>query len=170
MSKFKSWTSKIAILAIGVLIIMSLATITACGVNKYNAEMHYNAQAIMNADYIEANMTLGAYVGMVEDTSSPATRTHIIRDKDSFDLAFSEFPQEVDFSERMVLVYFFTSSYPTSPYKLGKVSLSGSELSIEFKLNKSGSSSSPDAAKPQLTCIVVLIDKLDITVATFNKK
>ncbi len=57
MSKFKSRTSKLAVLAIGVLIIMSLATITACGVNKYNAEMHYNAQAIMNADYIEANMT-----------------------------------------------------------------------------------------------------------------
>ena len=99
---------------------------TGCGGNKYNAELHYNTQKIMNTDYLEANMTLGAYVGMVEDTSSPATRTHIIRDKNSFDLAFSEFPQKVNFSKKMVLVYFFTSSYPTSPYRLGEISLNGS--------------------------------------------
>ena len=153
-----------------VALIMCIGVFTACGGNKYNAELHYNAQAIMNADYIEANMTLGAYVGMVEDISSPATRTHIIRDKNSFDLAFSEFPQEVDFSERMVLVCFFTSSYPTSPYKLSKITLSGSELNIEFKLNKNGSPLTPDAGLPQQTCIVVLIDKLDITVAAFNQK
>ena len=158
------------ILVLGAALIMCIGLFAGCGGNKYNAELHYNTQKIMNTDYLEANMTLGAYVGMVEATSSPATRTHIIRDKNSFDLAFSEFPQKVNFSKKMVLVYFFTSSYPTSPYRLGEISLNGSELNIEFKLNKSGSSSSPEAAKPQQTCIVVLIDKFNITAVTFNQK
>ena len=159
------------ILILGVLLIMAFS-FGACG-NKipYNAKIFYNAQALMNEEYLETNMTLGAHKqgSQVEDTSSPETRTHIIRDKNGFDLAFSEFSQEVDFSEKMILVHFFTSSYPTSPYKLGKVNLDGDTLYVEFKLNKSNSRPGrPDASIPQQTCIAVLMDKLEISTAIFK--
>jgi len=157
------------ILIMGIVLIMCLGIFVGCGDNKYNAELHYNAQAMMNAEYLEANMTLGAYDGLVEDTSSPETRTHIIKNKDDFDFAFKEFPKEVDFSKKIVLIYFFTSSYPTSPYKLVKINLRDDVLSIHFKLNKSGSSSVPDAGLPKQTCIVVLMDKIDINAAVFKQ-
>ena len=161
------------ILILGVAIIMALGLFAGCGNNiPYNAKIFYTAQALMNEEYLEANMTLGAYKqgSQVEDTSSPEIRTHTIGDKNSFDVAFSEFPQEVDFSEKMILVHFFTSSYPTSPYKLEKVNLDGNTLHIEFKLNKSGSPSVPDAGLPRQTCIVVLMDKLDISTTVFKQK
>ena len=160
------------ILLLGVAIIMAFS-LGACGNNiPYNAKIFYNAQALMNEEYLETNMTLGAHKqgSQVEDTSSPEMRTQIIRDKNDFDLAFSEFPQEVDFSEKMILVHFFTSSYPTSPYKLEKANLDGDTLHVEFKLNKSGSASVPDAGLPRQTCIVVLMNKLDISTAVFKQK
>lgn len=156
------------ILIMGMVLIMCLGIFVGCGGNKYNAELHYNAQAMMNAEYLEANMTLGAYDGLVEDTSSPETRTHIIKNKNDFDFAFNEFPKEVDFSKKMVLIYFFTSSYPTSPYKLEKTTMDSDILSVDFKLNKSYSHG-PDASKPQQTCVVVLIDILDISNVNFKQ-
>jgi hypothetical protein len=156
------------ILILGVVLMMCLGLFTGCGGNKYNAELHYNAQAMMNAEYLEANMTLGAYDGLVEDTSSPETRTHIIKNKNDFDFAFNEFPKEVDFSKKMVLIYFFTSSYPTSPYKLEKTTMDSDILRVYFKLNKSDSQG-PDASKPQQTCVVVLIDILDISNVSFKQ-
>ncbi|MCL2676235.1 MAG: hypothetical protein FWE84_06650, partial [Firmicutes bacterium] len=139
------------ILIPGVLLIMAFS-LGACGNQiPYNAKIFYNAQALMNEEYLEANMTWDVSIQgeQVLGANLPPTRTHIITNKNSFDLAFSEFPQEIDLSEKMILVYFFTSSYPISPYKLEKVNLDGDTLHIQFKLNKSGSPLVPDAGLPR---------------------
>ena len=161
------------ILVLGVAIIMLLGLFAGCGNSiPYNAVMYSDAKAWMNEEYLEANMTWDVSIQGEQalGINLPSTRTHIITDKTGFGLAFARFSQEVDFSKKMMLVYFFTSSYPTSPYKLEKITLDGDTLHVEFKLNKSGSSSVPDAGMPKQTGIIVLMDKLDINTAVFKQK
>ena len=156
-------------LAMVAILVVSLFAFVGCeGKIECNAELYYNAQAWMKAEYLESNMTLGAHVGIEEDTNLPQTRTDIIKEKSVFNSAFNWFPNEVDFSKKMIIIHFFTSSYPDGPYKLKKVIVDGDTLSIEFKLNKAGSSSVPDATKPQQTAIVVLMDKVDVITTDFN--
>ncbi len=151
---------------VGLIMVMCLGILGGCS-NKYNAEVINDAKSLMNENFLETNMTLGS--DLKGDTTLPPKRTHIIKDHDSFDLVFNDFPKEVDFSEKMILIHFCTSSYPLGPYKIERISLDGDVLSVDYKLDK-GLSVSPDAGRPQQTCIVVVMDNLDVKEVLFNQR
>lgn len=157
------------ILILVIVLIICFWLLIGCVGNKYNAELYYNAQAMMNVEYLKDNMTLWAEDDFVIDTSLPETRTHIIKNENDFNFAFNEFPKEVDFSKKMVLIYFFTSCYPTSPYRLKKITIDSDILYVDFQLNKVFSLGRPDASKPQQTCVVLFIDILDINSVRFKQ-
>lgn len=143
--------------------------LTGCSGNKYNAVLYETAIGFMQEDYIAANMTRNSLIP--ESKDAPITITHLISTKDQFDIAFKEFPVEVDFDKEILIVYFFTgySSYFSYEgerivsHTIKKLNVEKEEISITIK--EKLLVHSPTGMPPTHSCMVVKMDKVEATTA-----
>lgn len=169
------------IINIVISIFMMVTTIfpfAGCG-NKYNAEIITSGMSFQQ-QFLDNSITYGAYYQKeyfnsqhsqwekewVLDEISPQNRTYIIRDRISLSEIFSTFP-EIDFGEKMVLVYCYTSCYDRKQV-LKSISLNDEKcLNINFTM-KNGKIGYGDASLPQRRILVIKMDALDIISVDFQ--
>jgi len=94
----------------------------------------------------------------------------LIQNKEDFDKAFREFPTELDFEKEMLCIYIFTCNYMGLPYEIIKMSLDDRLLKIEVDFISPKKGAIGSATIPKQRCLVVKMDKLDITTAEFIQK
>lgn len=139
------------LLAIGVLIMIS-----SCSEEK--GELYCNAQKYLTEEALEKNYTKGAQSSSgYRYDDVPETIDVVIDSKEVFDEYFSSFPEEVDFSEKIVILRFFTCCTMGRIYYLDKVKLKGDKLEISvYNNHKRGLA---DVSAPCQRCLAVIMDK-----------
>ena len=155
---------------LGVVIIMMI-TLVACEKEiPYNAKIYDNAGELMYEEFLGDNLTRGVFYEeeYLDDDSYPTNITHLINNKEEFNSVFTEFPSEIDFDKSILAIYIFTCNY-VRPYELKKVSIDNQTVKIEIEINMpKGVTGS--AVPSWQRCIVVEMDKLDITTVEFIEK
>ncbi len=135
---------------------------------RYNAQLYDNAGEWMHQDFLIENLTRGAFYNddFLDDDSYPKNFTYLIKNKEEFDSVLAEYPTEVDFNKRMLCVFVFTCNY-TRPYKIKNISEENQVIKIEVKSMKTSNNAIGDACIPWQRCLVVEMNKLDITSVEF---
>lgn len=99
------------------------------------------------------------------DTTSPPTRTYIVKDNEALEEIFTEFP-EVNFEKEMVLVHCYTSNYGRKKLlksvKLNDQNILNIVFTIENGLFRF------DAAEAQRRILIIRLNKLDIKETNFE--
>ena len=160
------------ILILGVLIVMAFS-LAACGGNKYNAVMYDDAGKWMHEEFLTENLTRGAFYEdvLLDDNSYPKSIPHLIKNKEEFDSVFAEFPSEIDFKQSMICIYIFTCNYMGRPYEIRKIGKDNQILKIDVNFVRiKGCAARGYATKPARRCLVVKMDKQDITAVEFTEK
>ena len=170
------------LLTIGLAVLLMLCmsvSLVACGKIEYNTTIVKDGISF-NADWLNNNMTYGAYYPnpnynpedeqsepALTDTTSPKSRTYIIKDKNALDEIFETFP-DIDFTKEMVIVYCFTTIYNRERI-LESVKMDENDiLNIEFKSKDNNGRG--DASMPGTAILTIRLDRLGITEAniTYN--
>jgi len=164
------------ILILGVAIIMALG-LFACGDKiPYNAVMYSNANDWMSEEFLKEKITRGSHyrneegeMVSADGESYPKTNTFIFLTSEEFEKAFDEFPHEIDFEKEMLILHMFTAMTGSQPYNIASLSLDGTIIMVEYKLQRY-SGNGDVATAPGQRCLLVKMDKLEITLAEFTKK
>ena len=170
------------ILTIGLVVLLMLCMslgLVGCKQIAHNAVIITDGISF-NTDWVNNNMTYGAYYPnpnynpedeqsepALTDTTSPESRTYIIKDKNVLDEIFETFP-DIDFTKEMVIVYCFTTIYNRERV-LESVKMDENDiLNIEFKSKDNNGRG--DASMPGTAILTIRLDRLDITEAniTYN--
>lgn len=159
---------KVLMLVVTVIMIFSLG---ACD-NKYNAIMYSDTRTWINEDFLLEKLTRGSHYLddgeiMVADESYPEFFTFIIMNQEEFDSKFTKFPPTINFEKEMLLVYIFTTTN-SNTYKIIKISLNDQILNIYFKAEKS-KGASDNLTSPIQKCLILKVNKMEITAANFTK-
>jgi hypothetical protein len=135
---------------------------------KYNAELINSAQNFLQDDFRNANTTY------IDSSGVSTSHSHLITNKQGFDQAFKDyFPRTIDFSKKIVLIYFFTVKYSYDTYKLEKISVKKNNISVEIKRDKKGIWITSEPSYPHQIALVVIMDSKainDKSSATVNFK
>lgn len=136
----------------------------------YNAVLYDTAIDWCTEEYATENETYN-FTQHAPNTL-PKNITHIITDNEEFERAFASFPVAVDFGREMLVVHFLTDAryyiggvrvYANSIKKLsvanGAVNIEISSKSLKIKTNPPAI----DFAPPIQTCLVIKMDKIDVT-------
>jgi len=99
------------------------------------------------------------------DETSPAFRTHIIKEQRELDLVFNN-PPQVSFDEEMIIVYIFTAINARQQI-LKDLRLEDNTFKIEFT-TKEAKPGYKDTSMPMRRFIVIKMEKLDITNVSFE--
>ena len=177
MKRIKNLAIKIICVGV-VLVIMTLGLFAGCGNQLlYNAVLYSNAKEWMNEEFLKKNLTRGSqYVNeegeivSADGESYLETKTFIIQSNEDFNEIFTEFPPEIDFEKDMILIYIFTTTTGIQPYDIKNVNLDGSIVKIECKLKRYSGIAKDSLSAPGQRCLVIKMDKLDITSVEFIRK
>ncbi|MFA5449550.1 MAG: hypothetical protein WC292_03835 [Clostridia bacterium] len=142
----------------------------------FNAVMYGNPHTVktwLHDDFYEEFLTFGAWSyiqeSYIEDEKLPKERILIINSQEKFELVFKEFPLEVDFNSKIIIMYGITTA-SGSEIVLKDVII-GESLVIKygFPIISNKKPHPPDASKPLTKWAVVLMDKVDITSVIFEQ-
>ncbi|MBP5308346.1 MAG: hypothetical protein J6Z34_04330 [Clostridia bacterium] len=143
--------------------IFSLALFIPAGCGNYNAEIYDNAQIYLKEEYAEENNPRNKNPEGLNDTV-----TKIINDYASFNNAFESFPENIDFDNKIVVLYFFTDIYAKRNCKINSIKLRGGDLKILINHKRAVSCARvKDASSPTLRCLAVIMDKIEIDTVDF---
>ena len=147
--------------------IMSICLLCGCQKIPYNAELYDNAQNLMKSEYLQENITQGAKIDeQYADNTYPKSISCIISTQSEYEKNFSNSSLQVDFSNKMLFVYFFTCNYMGRKYKITKISINKQALTIYIgSIQKKEFSG--DATNPEQRCFVVITDKMEVNSVTF---
>ena len=152
------------------LVIIAFSLVACRNKIQFNAELYDDAGKWMNEEFLKENLTYGAFFEDVflDDNSYPRNITHLIKNKEDFNAIFAEFPSEIDFTKSLVCIFIFTS-VDKRPYEINKIFVDNQVLKIEVK------SINPkrfvgDAVPSWQRCLVVVLDKFEITSVEFTNK
>lgn len=169
------------IIFIAICMLLCLSVLSGCSV-KYNAVMYSKVEEWVDEDFLKENRVKAYYLNddyvegddsddapekYIYDENSPRSRSFIITEENEFKSIFTDCPIPVDFDKEMVLLYIFGDIYPNREYYLKKTSLDNKTLNIYYKLE---STNKKDATAPYQRCMMVKLDKLDITEVNFIEK
>lgn len=160
-------------IGLGGALIMILGLIGGCGkANTYHSVMYSDAKAWMKESFLVENLTRGAYYNdeFLDDNVYPQAITALIKSQQEFDIAFMEFPTVLDFDNEMLCLYIFTCVYMARPYEISKISLEEKLLTIKVKSIPPKIGAIGDASIPLQRCLVVKMDKLDVSTVEFSEK
>ena len=164
-----------------IVILLCLSVLSGCYV-KYNAVMYSRVEKWIDEDFLRENRVKAYYLNdeydedddsddapekYIYDENSPRSRSFIITEEAEFKSIFTDCPISVDFDKEMVLLYIFGNIYPYREYYLKKTSLEDKTLNIYVKLENKNVC---DTTMPFQRCMMVKLDKLDITEVNFIKK
>lgn len=139
---------------ITVLFIMIILSGCDIDKSKYNVEIVENGYSFVDG-YLESHDPSTAI-----NNQTPDDYTIVIRDEDELNALFNNF-KKIDFNEKMVIVYIYTSIY-NSKVKITDVDYDNDgELSIEFKHKSISGSGSATAHKQGI--LIIVMDKLYTT-------
>jgi len=155
------------------LVAITIMAITLVACKKeipYNAMIYDDAGEWMHEEFLLDNLTQGVLHGDVylDDDSYPKNINHLLRSEEEFNAVFSQFSSEIDFDDSMVCIFIFTCNY-TRPYEISKISMNNQVLKIEVKSIKPKGVVG-DAVPSWQRCLVVVMDKLEITSLEFVEK
>lgn len=162
----------------GVFILMGLCFLSGCGngnIKKYNVQFFSNATEWISNDFLLENKVKGAYymTGLDEyeleiwetDQTAPSTRTYIITEEAEFKTIFTNYTDEINFENEMVLLHLLKNSGYT--FNLKKINIKENTVDIYYACKKTGAYGS---SMPTASCLMIRMDKLDIETAEFIKK
>lgn len=166
-------------ITIGMIFILCLSFLIGCSTNPYNAEVKNDIKSFMNDEFLNNNRVRGAYYlnedyvegesdvvdKYIYDDQSPETITLILSDEEGFNAVLIDYPDEIDFTSQMVILYIFPD-VSSNDYKLDKVELSEMQLSIQLKLTNSHNK---DATMPYQRCLMVVMDTKEVSSVNFIK-
>ena len=170
------------LICVGVMLIMSIGVLCACndGITKqgtfdniYNAEIYDRALNYMNQEYILDHLVSDAIfdgndTDIIGGDSLPSNYSYIISDKSEFEKAFKNFPVDVDFEERVICVHFFSCIVNGRDYEIKDITKKDSKLIIEIKSIIPNVNYVPiDGTPPIMRCIVIVMDKIEMTEVVF---
>lgn len=151
---------------LGVIALM-IFTLAACNNNKYNATIYDNAYAWLNQDFLSNHLTYDTYTDATDTNKpNPNPASFIIKTQEEYESFFTSFPPGINLKKEMLLLYVFTTIYPTRTIKIKSIELSDEELEVNLK-EKKPKLGVKDAAQPGLRCIVVKIEKVEATAVRF---
>lgn len=152
----------------GAFIFMLFFLVACDNKNMYNASIYDDSGKWMNEKFLEDNLTRGVYYNgrYLDDDSYPNNINHLITNEEEFEEVFTEFPLEIDFTKSMICIYVFTSNDKRT-YEISNISLDNQILKIEVKSIKPRPGKIGDGVPSWQRCLVVKINKLDISSVEF---
>lgn len=159
-------------------IIFGMFALTACGKLPFNAEWYCKADDWVSEDFMRNNKINAYYPNenYIEGESDPnekylqfkdmpSFRTFVITEREKFKEIFTNYPNEVDFSSRVVILYIFGNIYPRE-YYLDDIILDGEVLKVYYGMEKSNVS---DAMMPCPRCFMLITDKTEFKEVVFEE-
>ena len=148
---------------------------------KYNAKMYDHCNDWINPDFLESNKISGAFYPDPEyDENNPdhpnkyyqeksdiKTRTFVINDKETFEQIFLPNTLSVDFENETAILYIFSEVHGYLDCYISDVSVEGEKATIYFKYEFSEGNG---ATMPYARCLVVTMEKTNISTVEFIKK
>lgn len=164
---------------IGVMFILCLSCLIGCSGSKYNADIKNDFKNWISDEFLNNNKVRGAYYlnenyvegvddvvdKYIYDDQSPEAITLIFSEEEEFNAVFIDYPEEIDFTSQMVLIYIFPD-VSSNEYKLDKVQLKDMKLTIWLKLTNSHNK---DVTMPYQRCLIVIMDTIEVSSVIFNK-
>ena len=169
------------IILIAICTLLCLSILSGCNV-KYNAVMYSRVEEWIDEDFLRENRVKAYYLNddyvedddsdeppeeYIYDKNSPSSRSFIITEENQFKNIFTACPISVDFDKEMVLLHIFGDMYPYREYYLKKTALEDKTLKIYYKLEYSNKK---DETMPFQRCMMVKLDRLDISDVNFIEK
>ncbi len=144
--------------------------IVGCDPNKYNIEIENNVIDYLDETFLEENRISNVnYYNELEDEyyqveNAPIDLTYIINNDQDFDSKFKNYPNEIDFKEKMVLLYFFRETN-LRDYVFKSTSVSDNVLTINLRLV---STNKKDTMEPFQRSIMIIMDNEDFDDVKIN--
>lgn len=167
-------------LLVFVMIFTCLICIAGCSTNKYNAVLYDTANEWIDDNYLKENRVKAYYINdnyvegesdisdkYVYDEAAPLSRTLIIHEQSEFGKIFSEFDSEIDFDNKIVILYIFADVYPNRRYYLKNLQLDDKNLNIYFNPERKNVD---DATAPYQRSFMVVLDKIEVAEVNFIKQ
>ena len=162
-------TLKLAALGIALTCLFACAAgvLTACNeAKKYHAEFYDDVEEFMNDEFL--NFSGGQEY--IKDETSPSARTFIVTNKEEYVQIFDEFPEKIDFTNQLIIVYMFVTTTPRN-FEMTDLSLKEGVLRVSYKVEMSIGDrlhSIKDDVMAYRRCFALVMDKTDITTAEFE--
>ena len=159
-------------LMLGAAIIMLLGLVACENQIPYNAVIYDDTEKCMDEEFLTENITRGAYFEGIntDDNSYPKSVTRLIKSREELGAIFAEFPTEIDFDNTMICLYIFTCHYMGRAYEISKITVDNQILKIDIKSVRPKRGAFGDATKEMQRCLVIKMDKLDVTSVEFTEK
>lgn len=167
-------------LIVGIALIMCFCILTGCGNNQYNAVLYDTANEWIDDDFLKENRVKAYYINdnyvegendfsdkYIYDENSPLSRTYIINNQSEFCKIFSKYDSEIDFDNKMVILYIFPDIYSKRHYYLKNIQLNDEKLDICFKLEGKNVN---DATAPYQRNFMIILDKISVAEVNFIKQ
>lgn len=152
--------------------LLLLLGLVACSGNKIEIDFNSSAKDLISSEYLNNNKVGNTFYPTEDgldhyyDTTSPKERIIIISDEELFKEIFVNYECEIDFNEKIVILYIFADVSPRI-YKEKKVSIEEKVLTIEYKDKKR--SNLADDSMPYQRCFMVVIDNVELENVIFKK-
>ena len=176
-----------AIILILIVLFAVCATLVGCQpngkhyINKYNAVMYSTSKDWILTSFLEDNKVKGAYYKNPDyiesendsvdkyyyDETSPAHRTFIVDNQDTYNTIFKENALRVDFNKEIVYLYIFADIYPSRKYFIDNILLEEEQVNIYYKVEKNNKN---DASAPGQRCLIVVMKKTNTSNVKFVKQ
>ncbi len=161
-------------ICVGVILIISIGVLCACANNKtkFNAEIYDRALNYMKTDYIFDSLIYdtfyydGGEIRYTDDKSLPLSYSLIIDNEIDFELAFKEFPQNINFEEKILCLYIFRCTVNGRNYIIDNISTNPT-LKIEISSVGEKAEQVDDTSMPMMRCIAIVMDRIEMTEVVF---
>ena len=141
-------------------------------VAEHHAVTYDRAIGWLNDAFREGNLTQMPKF-QDEPFTAPIDITLVIKERSDYDRAFAEFPVEVDFENKLLILYFLTDINNGRPVYVTNVRPNGNSLDVTLThlMAPLGPNGRPplDASQPTHRCITVLMDRVDATVVNVKR-
>lgn len=157
--------------------VFGLLVLCSCGKSNYNAVMYSHAEEWISESFLKENRVKAYYLneGYIEEENEPSSkyiydetapkfRCFILTEEKEFRNIVSSYEEDIDFEKEMGLLYVFADVNPYREYFITRINLDNQDLTIYFKLQNSGKK---DTTAPYQRCLLVKMDKLEITSVSF---
>ena len=156
--------------------------LVACNeAKKYHAEFYDDVEEFMNDEFLKENRVGQAFYPAddfsggqeyIKDETSPSARTFIVTNKEEYVQIFDEFPEKIDFTNQLIIVYMFVTTTPRN-FEMTDLSLKEGVLRVSYKVEMSIGDrlhSIKDDVMAYRRCFALVMDKTDITTAEFEER
>lgn len=160
----------------------AVGVLVACNeAKKYHAEFYDDVEEFMNDEFLKENRVGQAFYPAddfsggqeyIKDETSPSARTFIVTKKEEYVQIFDEFPEKIDFTNQLIIVYMFVTTTPRN-FEMTDLSLKEGVLRVSYKVKMSIGDrlhSIKDDVMAYRRCFALVMDKTDITTAEFEER